>query len=94
MKASVMNQIYATPLTYPYFDEQALRAVEPMDVRFRISTLEVTEKIAEEYGFSLDRVPEMLLAQFQAGRHITQKMKSIGLSSVAAAQVLPESSGS
>ena len=87
MKASVMNQIYATPLTYPYFDEQALRAVEPMDVRFRISTLEVTEKIAEEYGFSLDRVPEMLLAQFQAGRHITQKMKSIGLSSVAAAEM-------
>ena len=50
MKASVMNQIYATPLTYPYFDEQALRAVEPMDVRFRISTLEVTEKIAAEHG--------------------------------------------
>ena len=53
MKASVMNQIYATPLTYPYFDEQALRAIEPMDVRFRISTLEVTEKIAQKRAVRL-----------------------------------------
>ena len=87
MKASVLNQIYATPLTYPYFDEDALRAVEPMDIRFRISTLEVTEKIAKEYGFSLDRVPEMILAQFQAGRHVTQKLKSTGMSSVTASEL-------
>ena len=78
MKSSILNKIYATPLTYPYFDEQALRDIEPMDVRFRISTLEVTDKIAEEYGLPLDRAPEMILAQFQAGRHVAEKLKNWG----------------
>lgn len=87
MKTSVINQILATPLSYPYFDEQALRAIEPMDVRYRISTVGVTEKIAEEYGFSMDRVPEMLLAQFQAGWHIAKKMASTGMSNVAASEL-------
>lgn len=78
MKASILNKIYATPLSYPYFDEQVLREIEPMEVRFRVSTLEVTEKIAEEYGFSRDRVPEMILAQFQAGRHVAQVLDGWG----------------
>jgi len=83
MKSSTLNKIYAIPLTYPYFDEQALREIEPMDVRFRISTLEVTDKIAEEYGFPPDRVPEMILAQFQAGRHVAEKVTARGESTKA-----------
>lgn len=75
MKESVLKQIYATPLSYPYFDEQALQAIEPLDIRFKVSTMEVTDKIATEYGFSKDRVPEMILAQFQAARHVAQKLK-------------------
>ena len=86
MKASVLKRIDATPLTYPYFDEQALRNIEPMDVRFRISTLDVTEKIAKDYGFPQDRAPEMILAQFQAGRHVAQKLNGRG-GSVRAAEL-------
>ena len=87
MKERILNQIYGTPLTYPYFDEETLRAIEPMDIRFRVSTLEVTEKIAEDYGFSLDRVPEMILAQFQAGRHVADKLESTGMSKIAACEL-------
>ena len=57
-----------------------------MDVRFRISTLDVTEKIAEDYGFSMDRAPEMILAQFQAGRHVAQALNGRG-ESVRAAEL-------
>ena len=84
MRSGILNRINATPLTYPYFDEDALRAIEPMEVRFKISTLAVTDKIAEEYGFDLDRAPEMILAQFQAGRHVAQKLKSMGMSNLKA----------
>ena len=78
MKSSTLKRIYATPLRYPYFDADALRAIEPIDLRYRLSTLEVTDKIAEEYGIPLDRPPEMILAQFQAGRHIAQKLDNFG----------------
>lgn len=78
MKSSILHKINATSLTYPYFDEPALRKIEPMEVRFRISTLDVTDKIAEEYGFSQDRIPEMILAQFQAARHVAQRLSGRG----------------
>ena len=78
MRSSTLKRIYTTPLSYPYFDADALRAIEPMDLRYRVSTLEVTDKIAEEYGFPLDRPPEIILAQFQAGRHVSQKLGDYG----------------
>ena len=78
MRSSTLEKIYATPLNYPYFDAEALRAIEPMDLRYKLSTLGVTDKIAEEYGYPFDRPPEMILAQFQAGRHIAQKLDNFG----------------
>ena len=86
MKSSVLKKIYSTPLSYPYFDAQVLREVEPMDIRFRVSTLGVTEKIAEDSGFSLDRVPEMILAQFQAGLHVANALEGRGEGTRAAEQ--------
>ena len=61
MRSSTLEKIYSTPLNYPYFDAEALRAIEPMDLRYKLSTLGVTDKIAEEYGYPFDRVPEMMV---------------------------------
>lgn len=87
MRSDTLNRINATPLTYPYFDEDALHAIEPMEVRLKISTFEVSDKIAKEYGFDRDRAPEMFLAQFQAGRHVAQKLESTGMSNLRAAEL-------
>lgn len=87
MKQSTINRILDTPLTLPYFDVDALRAIKPMDARFKASLYEVTPKIEEEYGFDPDRVPEIILAEYQAGQYITKKMKAIGINAVRAAEL-------
>ena len=87
MKQSTINRILETPLTFPYFDVDALRALEPMDTRLKASLYDVTPKIEKEYGFDPERVPEIILAEYQAGRYITRKMKDKGISAVFAAEL-------
>ena len=87
MKSSIQLKIDTTPLTLPYFDLEEFRAIEPMTARFRASMGEVNEKTAQEYGLDPEHVPEIILAQFQAGRYIAQKLSQMGLSSVRAVEI-------
>ena len=87
MKSSILLKIETTPLTLPYFDLDAFRAIEPMTARFRASTGEVNEKTAQEFGLDTEHVPEIVLAQFQAGRYIARKMEGMGMSSVRAVEL-------
>lgn len=87
MKNSVLSKIAATPLSLPYFDVDALRAIEPMDARFKVALFEVNDAVNKEYGFELDRVPELVLAQYQAGKYVADKFAHIGISQVRAAEL-------
>jgi hypothetical protein len=87
MRDSVLSRIASTPLSFPYFDVDALKAVEPMDARFKASLFEITDKAFSEYGFDMDRVPEIILAQYQASKYISQKMDSMGMSDAHASRL-------
>ena len=79
MKDNVMRKIANTPLSFPYFDMDDLRAVEPMDLRFKVAMFEVSNAVKEKYNVDEDRVPEFILAQYQAGKYVAQKIKEKGM---------------
>ena len=87
MKNSVLSKIAATPLSLPYFDVEVLRGVEPMDARFKVALFEVNDAVNKEYRFELDRVPELVLAQYQAGKYVADKLNRIGMSQNQAAEL-------
>ena len=86
MKTSLKNSIRSAPLTFPYYDEKELQHIEPMDLRYKVAMFEVTNMIAEHYGISLDRIPEIVLAQYQAGRYVADKMKAYGITKAEASE--------
>ena len=87
MKASIANVIATTPLRLPYFDLEAYKSIEPLEARYRASVSEIDSKSAEKYGIDPEHVPEIILAQFQAGQYINQKLKEKGIGHVEAAPV-------
>ena len=87
MKASIANVIATTPLQLPYFDLEAYKSIEPMEARYRAAISEIDSKFAEKYGIDPEHVPEIVLAQFQAGLYINQKLKEKGIGHVEAAQL-------
>lgn len=87
MKDSVLTKIATTPLSFPYFDVEALRAIEPMDARFKVALFEVNDAVNKEYGFDLERVPEITLAQYQAGKYVAEKFDRLGMSQIRAAEL-------
>ena len=87
MKASIANVIATTPLRLPYFDLEAYKSIEPLEARYRASVSEIDSKSAEKYGIDPEHVPEIILAQFQAGQYINQKLKEKGIGHVEAAQL-------
>lgn len=86
MKKSTVLRIASSPMSFPYFDIDALRAVEPMNVRCKVSMSEPNEQLAEQYGLDKDRVPEIIQAQYMAGRYVRQKIGDKGLTNVAVSE--------
>ena len=86
MKTNVINRILEKPLTFPYFDSNKLREIQPMDLRYKLAMYEVTDSVINEHGVDEERIPEILLAQYQAGRYIAQKLKNQGITNVVAAE--------
>jgi len=87
VKASIANVIATTPLRLPYFDLEAYKSIEPLEARYRASVSEIDSKSAEKYGIDPEHVPEIVLAQFQAGLYVSQKLKEKGIGHVEAAQL-------
>ena len=87
MKSSVLLKIETTPLSLPYFDLEAFKSIEPMSARFKASRGDVSDKAAKDYNLDPEHVPEIVLAQFQAGRYVAQKMDQMGMSSVRATEL-------
>lgn len=86
MKTSLVNTMLASPLSLPYFDAASLKAIEPMDLRFKVAMFEVSDDIAKEFNISTDRIPEIVYAQYQAGRYVADKMKAYGIMNVEASE--------
>ena len=74
MTDEMLNRIKRLPLTFPYADYDALRKIEPAAARSLAAVDQLPERAAQKYGLDRDRLPEMVVARWQAAKYVTQEM--------------------
>ena len=77
----LLMMVLRKPLTYPYFDINALRCVEPAETRYKAAVVELDSEEACVLGLPRDHVPEIVLAQYQAGKYLAKRLEEIGIRS-------------
>lgn len=82
----LLMMVLRKPLTYPYFDINALRCVEPAETRYKAAVVELDSEEACVLGLPRDHVPEIVLAQYQAGKYLAKRLEEIGVSQVDVAE--------
>ncbi len=86
MRSSLVTKMVSTPLTFPYFDIEQYKNIGPLEKRYRASIGELTPELAEKYELNINRVPEIILAQFQAGKYVGRKIKEKGMTAKEASE--------
>ena len=74
MTDEMLNRIKRLPLTFPYADFDALHNIEPAAARSLAAVDQLSERAAVKYGLDRDRLPEMVVARWQAAKYVTQEM--------------------
>ena len=76
----MLDKIASVPLRFPYFDLDAFHEIAPASTRYRAATTALDPEEARTLGLQQDHMPEVLLAQYQAGKYVAKRLDEIGIS--------------
>lgn len=85
-KKVLMDYISGMPLSFPYFNMDAFHSIVPSDTRYKATMSVLDPEEASKLGLHQDHVPEILFAQYQAGKYVAMRLTEIGISQVDAAE--------
>ena len=75
MREKIVNM----PLKYPYANYKAMKLRTPMEVRFDTASYYPTDEMYKEYGLGKDYLPELIVAKYQAGKHLAMSLEKSNL---------------
>ena len=84
MTSDFQNRILAMDMRFPYIDKAELMSITNLTDRYHAATAGLEEETAEKYGLDPKRPPDLMVAQFMAGRYIKERLKKNGLTANAA----------
>lgn len=79
MTSDFQNRIIAMDLRFPYIDKAEMMSITNSNDRYHAATAGLDAETAEKYGLDPKRAPDLMVAQFMAGKYIKERFVEDGL---------------